>query len=166
MLGGPYESKPGRFDYDRMDTVRYWYEPLARAFEITAEEFFQLLDSIICHRWGLPPSVGHLDSTQVMFGSSQWHEFSNGHGSMPKIVGFSTHIELQAMFCAASEMLKTREVHKESYSDGDGNLWESWISGWDLKSPPHWPSDFRNATPLEQQFWVNPTREYLSLIHI
>jgi hypothetical protein len=135
-LGSPWSSSSDQFDFDQMDTVRYWYSPLAEVFQLKKEAFFPYIERIIRNEWCLPGSIRFLDCTDKMYPHESYIEFANGHGSPPTIERFRTHIELHAMFCAATRMLQDHPVHLHRYSDGDEDLWNSWISSWDLTTPP------------------------------
>lgn len=159
-LGGPWESKHSHcFDFDQMDTVRYWYDPLARVFDISAGDFFPVLENIICQDWGLHGHLRNRDCAKAMYPYDSYTLFSNRQGGTPTVEDFHLHIELHAMFCAAIKFLGAHETRVDSYSDGDDNRWESWLRRWDLSVPPVWVADQRQATPLENRLWHEPSAE-------
>lgn len=159
-LGGPWESKHSRrFDFDQMDTVRYWYDPLSNVFDLSADEFFPVIEDIICQDWGISGHLPSRDRAKAMYPHASYTLFSNGHGSAPTVEDFQHHVELHAMLCAAAKLVDKYEARIEQYSDGDVDRWESWQQRWDLSIAPFWVADQRQATPLEQKLWSEPPVE-------
>ncbi|TWU35381.1 hypothetical protein Q31b_54770 [Novipirellula aureliae] len=159
-LGGPWESKHShRFDFDQMDTVRYWYDPLSNVFDLSDGEFFPVIEDIICQDWGISGHLPNRDRAKAMYPHASYTLFSNGHGSAPTVEDYHHHVELHAMFCAAIRLLDNHEIRLESYSHGDVNRWESWQERWDISIPPLWIADQRQATPLEERLWTEPPSE-------
>ena len=146
-------SQDFNFGYD---AVRYWFDQLARVFRIESEEFFRSIENLILNDWKLPTSLNELDCTRQMYEHRPFEDFSNSHGSAPRIERFATHVEMQAMLCLAVSLLAQNRVHFEKYSDCDENLWESWIARWDISIPSLWASDLRLETPLATTFWQVP----------
>lgn len=144
-----------RFQFDSMDTLRYWYPSLSHAFR-NKPDVATYADRIICDDWGYPCGK---DSTKEMFSQESYTSFSNSHGSSPIIERHDTYLELHAMHCAAVKILKEYPVVVNHYTDGDENVWESWLRSWDLTFPPHWIADQRQATPYDTILWVEPSSE-------
>jgi len=151
--GNPQTEDNGtRFNFDTMDTLRYWFESLSSVFD-HGPDVAKYADEIICRDWEYPRGE---DCTRDMFSNHEYTDFSNSHGSCPKIERFHTHLELHAMYCAAVKMLKEHTVKIHHYSDGDFNAWQSWLERWDLSLPPYWIADQRQATPYDPMLWIEP----------
>ncbi len=148
-----------RFDFDTMDTVPYWYDPLARVFDLSADEFFPYLETIICDEWGMMSNTDAGDCTRAMYPHEDYWVFSNRQSGTPTIERLHTHLELHAMHCAAVRMLRDHAVQVDQYSDGDDNRWDSWLARWDVSVPGSWISDLRQATPMDERLWMSPKKD-------
>jgi len=140
-----YKSK---FHFDTLDTVPYWYENLARAFDCSTDEVLMLTDKYISQHWGYTGDSNIKDPAKA----SDYTLTSNSHGSEPTVEDLRTYFEYHAMFCAAGELLETKSV----VNDNDKyETWDHWIARWTLCWKDFWLSDFRDPIPLLSKFWIN-----------
>lgn len=151
---GSYKRKDvkTKFRFDTLDTVPYWYDPLADTLDCTTNDVLILADKYITQYWGYTGDGIENDPAR----SSDWNLTSNRHGSEPTIENLRTYFEYHAMFCAAGELLETREVVKDSEKY---RTWDGWIKGWALCWDDFWLSDLRDPIPLLPKLWVKKTTD-------
>lgn len=144
-----------RFKFDTMDTIPYWFEPLARVFGVHTAEVVDLAERWICDRCSIEGDVDADDPVRKwMVGDADWRLRSHRHGSVPTVEDLRTHLEFNAMLSAAGELAQSHSAVLEH----DGyDSWEEWISRWDLASPARLLADSRQRTPLEPEYWISPS---------
>ena len=151
------KERERKFDFDHMDTVRYWYEPAINVFaDVSQEEFLDVAEHWIVDKWQTPvaDSRWDLQPRKYRFDERNWTESSNSHGSEPILERFTTYLERHAMFCAVGELMKTKSLEKAT--DYGDDRFASWLKGEGLSAPPEWLADLRCPKPLERQFWFEP----------
>ncbi|MCY1719232.1 NACHT domain-containing protein [Prolixibacteraceae bacterium Z1-6] len=135
-----------KFDFDTMDTLPYWYDGLARCFNLSEYDVADLADKIISEEWGYS---GNCNNDHVQ---GDWHLTSNRHGSLPTIENMRSYYEYHAMFCVASKLLE-KEPLLEREEDYWGT-WDYWLDSQTLTLEEFWLADLRDPIPLERKFWV------------
>lgn len=153
----------GRFNFNPMDTLPYWYAPLGRLFNLGGDEIATLAEKWICDLWGFfgrnVPKSGKRRRDR------DWHLASNGHGSFPVIEEGRTYLEYHAMLLVAGELIDNRPVTLE-YPDSDYDSWEYWLQNHLPTRTRLWLSELRTPAPLEAQLhgltapkegWLKPT---------
>ena len=156
ILGSTFaDSDEGRrFQFDWLDTLRYWYEPVTRAFAgVDGERFLQEVERWILDVWGYEGDIRVLDKERRRgrFDDRNWMFWGHSHGAIPTLERLSTHLEWHAMWCAAGELLKTE--HLSSYGADDWNELSNRISSEKLEEAPIWLADLLVPTPLEARNW-------------
>jgi hypothetical protein len=124
------------FDFDRLDTVPYWYEGATAVFaDISMEEFLDAAEGWIIDRWKIQPGTSRWgdQSRRYRFSDRKWTRSSHSHGSEPTLEHFSTYLERHAMFCSVGELLRSRPLLQSDDDDSfdgwlkrkprRGNLW-------------------------------------------
>ncbi len=159
-LKNKYRKRPKKFTrpattfrFDSTDTVPYWYEPLGRIFGISGDAVAKMADRYITEKWsyaGNPRDDDHVNT------DDDYYLTSNDHGSEPTIETLRKYYEYHAMFCVATELLRTKPVVK---SDSYYEKWEYWISGWGLCCDDFWLADFRDPFPAIEKLWRNYRNE-------
>ncbi|THF60379.1 ATP-binding protein [Pseudothauera rhizosphaerae] len=153
----------GRFDFNSLDTLPYWYAPLGRRFNLGGDEVAVLAEKWICDRWGV---FGHTVPQPGNRGHDRdWHLTRNDHGSLPIIEEGRTYLEYHAMLLVAGELIDSRPNTLRS-PDSSYDRWEYWLQS---HLPTHsrcWLSELRAPVPLEAQLhglatpqedWLKPT---------
>jgi hypothetical protein len=142
-----------RFQFDAMDTLRYWYPGMARIFADTSlTEFTDEAERWIVNRWGVTSNPWRWDEeTRREKFKHNPYAMHHSHGELPRVERFHTHLEWHAMWCTAGELLKSHPLAASDY-DGDG-LFEE-IAGALTFAPTLWLSDLRSPKPLEERFWL------------
>jgi hypothetical protein len=136
-----------KFSFDGMDTLPYWYEPLGDAFDLWRDEVVIIADKYITQKWGYTNE----NVKEYRIKHRDWDLVSHRHGSEPTIETLSIYLEYHAMFCAATELLKTKPTAKKDSWHGG---WDNWIQGWANCWDDHWLYDFRDPIPLEKRYRI------------
>ena len=142
-----------RFKFDTLETIPYWYQPLANVFGISVGDLVLAAERWICDEWGIEGDAREEDPIRQMTRDSDWSLRSHSQGSLPVVEDLRTHLEFYTMLCCAGDFAASREVHQGNWEE---DPWEYWISCWDLIEVGGWISDDRQCTPLELQFWRAP----------
>jgi len=154
LLRDDYRSTSAvRFQFDRTDTLPYWYSPAGGVFGVIGKAFCIAAEKWICDEWGYAEPVRDSDPVCKWQGSDRdWALRSNRHGSEPTIEDLRIYLEYNAMFCVAGELLATKPVVED---DWESDPWGYWLNRWDLSWRDQWLADRRQTTPLERSFWVS-----------
>ncbi|WP_346362367.1 hypothetical protein OZ675_15050 [Ralstonia pseudosolanacearum] len=151
------DASSRRFDFDHLDTLRYWYEPWLRIFSnLTTEQFLQAAEHWILDEWRDGPAhvKGRQEPRQSHFNEWTWQLSSNGHGSLPTLERYRSYLEWHAMWCTVGQLLTTHPILEASY-EGEAPLREH-IGYHKLKCPPVWLSDLVCPRPLDTHLWRTP----------
>jgi hypothetical protein len=140
-----------RFQFDTLDTTRYWFDPLARIFGSFEQVVEDKAEHWICDRWGRT-DVSWQTDPRGLNERYEWGLRSNSHGSVPPVENLRTYLEYHAMMCAAGEMVCKLPIAVEDYDD-PGCPWDYWISESITAFPDCWLADVRRPTPLRPEFW-------------
>lgn len=156
-------SHKGRFDFDPLDTLPYWYTPLGRRFNLGGDEIATLAENWICDRWGF--FGRNVPQPKKRGRDRDWHLATNGHGSLPIIEEGRTYLEYHAMLLVAGELIDSRPTVLE-YLDSDYDSWGYWLRSHLPTRSRFWLSELRTPAPLEAQLhglatpqedWLKPT---------
>jgi hypothetical protein len=146
-----YEAtRAATFDFDHMDTVRYWYRGLAEVFGLPTSAIVERADRWISEVWARTNEQCTLDYGRTADRSS-WHLMSNDHGSDPTVENLQTYLEYHAMLVVAGELIDDPEmpIVCEPYDDAD-DPWEHWLRSRIDSSPHWWVADRRAWVPLDE----------------
>lgn len=157
-----------RFQFDWMDTERYWYSAVSsifgeppRALNITARA-----EIWICDRWGRSDKDWWKDPREIG-DRYKWQQMENSQGQIPPIENMRTYLEYHAMFCAAGEMADQLPANVQAWDydneENVGDPWDEWISGHVSTSRDSWLADLRSPTPYKPDSWGQfpPLEEWL-----
>ncbi len=153
-----FRKQKGRFQFDSLDTLPYWYPSAIRVFaDVDQEDFLRMAEHWIIDRWSEKDSVWLWDWQKRIsrFSEGDYRLWSHGQGSMPTIERYNNYLEWHAMWCAAGELMKSRPLALSEDDEEYGTL-EYWLSNAGLTEPPLWLSDLRGVKPLESQIWFAP----------
>lgn len=153
-------SHEGRFDFNALDTLPYWYAPLGRRFNLGGDEVAVLAENWICDRWGffgrnVPQPGGRRHDRD-------WHLTRNDHGSLPIIEEGRTYLEYHAMLLVAGELIDSRPNTLRS-PDFGYDQWEYWLQSHLPTHSRSWLSELRVPVPLEAQLHglITPQKDWL-----
>lgn len=139
-----------RFHFDVLDTIPYWYAPAVRAFaDLDMRAFLDAAERWIVDRWSVRGPVWEWAREPRQHRLDRWEDTSHSQGSRPLVERYSTHLEWQAMWCAAGSLLATHTLTRgRSWPDADpDDELERWIGRAGLSDPPYWAADFREHAP-------------------
>lgn len=145
-----YEAtKAATFDFDHMDTVRYWYRDLAELFGLPTSAIVERADRWISEVWARTNEECTLDYGRIAQ-STSWQLMSNDHGRDPTVENLQTYLEYHAMLVVAGELIDEREaaVVCEPYEDA-GDPWERWLRPRIDSNPRWWLADRRACVPAD-----------------
>ncbi|RIJ09707.1 hypothetical protein DXT77_14765 [Pseudomonas sp. 91RF] len=143
-----------RFQFDPMDTVPYWYDPMLDSFaNVSQDLLLTTAETWIIDRWGYPGEIRSYDAErqQGRISSHDWALTRNNHGTSPTLERLHTHLEWHALWCSVGELLRTEPLAKKEHSD-----WSSLprrVAHQMLTQPPCWSADLLGPVPLRSDFW-------------
>ena len=156
--GGFHENSGRRFQFDTLDTTRYWYAPLIGVFaDMDMDRFLDVAERWIIDHWEIQEDPWKKDNLRGRRFNDRWELSSHSHGSLPTIERFRTYLEWHAMWCAVGELIQTDALAK-SEEDNYYAL-ESVLERECLVLSPWWLADLQGPKPLERRFWLPPAEE-------
>lgn len=152
-------DKDHRFNFNSLDTIPYWYQPMLRSFaDVAIGNFLREVERWIIDVWDYDDDSldWNKERQRGRFRHDNGSLSSNGHGSKPTLEHLRTHLEWHAMWCAAGELLKT-----EPLTPSGEDCWDELsdqISREKLVEPPLWSADLRTSIPLTARNWRPDTQ--------
>lgn len=139
------DTGSARFHFSAMDTLPYWFAPLARVFYgITTSEIVRRCDVWITDRWRRSWDDDCKFDPRALRRRNDYMLTSNDHGSLPTIETAESYLEYHAMMLVAGALTDTGEVERPAYSDSR-SPWVEWLDGY-LPTQP-WIGDERRPMP-------------------
>ncbi|HXO28686.1 MAG TPA: hypothetical protein VOA80_15160 [Thermoanaerobaculia bacterium] len=142
-----------RLTPDPMDTIRYWYEPLARCFAGDPRHVQQTVVQKATDWLGrLEITRSAVDADDAQLGKQlgdryDWGTTSNHHGSQPQVELLRLYGERHGLYLAAGELVDTTPVVETTWSDGPGTEWGDWAP-YNLRgADPALPARLLDAPP-------------------
>lgn len=154
-----FEEYGERFHFDSMDTIPYWYNPCLDVFEdASSEAFLQAAESHIVGKWGGHEESHHWDKEprRRRF-NSDYDDYSNRHGSYPRLERHSLYLEWHGMFAAVGELLKICPLRPWTEEDSYDRF-PDWLRRHDTTYAGVWLSDIRQPPPLHVRYWRLPDK--------
>jgi len=151
-------SDDRRYRFDEMDTIPYWYAPLARVFGAEVDAVAECAERWILDEWTRSEDDWMTDARELRDERS-YRQMSNDHGCIPPEENLRLYLEYHAMQATAGEFLDAgTPVHLGPWDDAP-DPWQDWLQQhlpfdtglWlsDLGTPvPREPSLFGRLTPL------------------
>ena len=142
-----------RYDFDAMDTLPYWYAPLARVFDLPVDAVAEVAERWILDEWGLAKDDWWTDVRELRDQRS-WARMDHGHGSIPPEENLRLYLEYHAMMTAAGELTDTgRAVRVDRWDDDARDPWRDWIDRHLPASAGTWRADLRSPVPAEPELF-------------
>ncbi len=150
-----HDENDRRFQFDRTDTLPYWYSPMLETFAaVDGERFLLEAERWIIDVWGYSGDIGRFvqeERRRGRFNDRNWGLSMNRHGSKPTLEPLWTHLEWHALWCASGELLKIEPlVPRDEYAWNDLG---TRIDREKLVEPPLWSADLLIPTPLLARNW-------------
>ena len=159
LNGRGQEKEHWRFHFDRLDTLRYWYEPWTRIFHgLSKYDFQKNAESWIIDKWGYTDNETDraVSPRMTRIKRYDWALTTNSHGNLPTVERYSTHLEWHAMWCVVGELLSSYKLSRPTYEDEDYDGLANKISSLMISHPPTWLSDIVGVRPLQLKYWQQP----------
>ncbi|HYD52114.1 MAG TPA: hypothetical protein VEA99_05785 [Gemmatimonadaceae bacterium] len=150
-----------RFHFDETDTIPYWYDHAVEIFtDVSMEAFLTRADRWVIDEWGATPTTSHWveEPRRNRLDERRWGEWSHSHGGQPVVERYSTHLEWNAMWCAAGELLKDHTLRARESRWDDYHTLEGWLRRKGLTDPPGWMADSRSPRPTHLPLYVARVR--------
>lgn len=157
--GGNKQKEQRRFDFDGLDTLRYWYEPWTRIFDgLSNNDFQKIAEDWIVDKWGYNGNDPNgIEEPRILrFKQYSRERSTNDHGNLPTIEPYSTHLEWHAMWCAVGQLITSHQLANPEYEVEDCDLLCDQITSNKLTHPPIWLSDLIGVRPLQRKHWHRP----------
>lgn len=139
-------DKKYQFDFDTLDTLRYWYDDLARIFGCTQAEVAQECDFFIS-TFGIT-NQQCTDWSGCYLSSTDSYKTYNNHGVLPTIETMAKYAEWHSLFYVADKFRLTKKVvNTEFYT------YEEWLDSYLIHSHGYLESEFRKHIPCIPFLW-------------
>jgi hypothetical protein len=152
-----YDS--GRFIINGMDTIPYWYRPLAERVGLPTEEIVQRALQWIEDRFGFNQANTGKEHDLAQVPRYEWSDHYTRQGAIPPVEDLDSYLEYHAMLLVAGELLDQGQpvVFDNDYYGSD--RWDSWLAEHLDTNPAAWICDRRQPAPLEPAVYGHaPTR--------
>lgn len=137
-----------RYDFDSLDTLPYWYAPLAQVFGVPLEQVAVRAERWIVDEWGVGRDEWMADVRELRDERS-FERMSHRHGAIPNEESLRLYLEYHAMMLAAGELADAgTPVCVEPYEDPP-DPWEYWLRAHLPGSRNAWLADLRGPVPAE-----------------
>ncbi|MEV4296080.1 ATP-binding protein [Microbispora rosea] len=137
-----------RYRFDDIDTIPYWYTPLAHAFNRPIQEIVDRAERWILDKWGLTEDDWWRDDRELRDQNS-YRRMSHRHGSIPPEENLRLYLEYHAMMVVAGELVDAGlPIHIPPYDDAEDPWWD-WLVPHLPSSVNTWVSDLRHPVPAE-----------------
>lgn len=137
-----------RYRFDDMDTLPYWYSPLADVFGVATAEVSIRSEKWIVDYLGITQDDAWKDRRELAR-ERQWQLMSNDHGSIPVLESLDIYLKYHGMLLAAGQFID--EGCPAGYDEWEepGGPWGYWLSHHIEAFPHWWMADLRSPAPLE-----------------
>jgi hypothetical protein len=150
-------SRKGRYDFDSMDTMPYWYGPLAEVFDVEVDVIANTAEEFIVDRWGLSAEDWWTDVRELRDERS-YERTGHRHGSIPREENLRLYIEYHAMMAAAGHLAdEGRPLRAGTFTHEQGDSWEDWLLP-HLPASTGWLADLGAPVPAEPEFFLSQVR--------
>lgn len=132
------------FSFDSLDVLPYWYEPLARLFEVTTADVAARAQRWIVDRWGFSDDDWWRDPRELR--DRDGRNTRPDHGGIPRYEVLRTYLEFHALQMAAGELADERPVVRRRWESWDP--WQEWLGRWLDSDPEFLLASWRSPTPF------------------
>lgn len=144
-FGNDRDDGNSRFHFSSMDTMPYWYSPLANLFrDVSTTNVAERADAWITDTWARTWDDDCKFDPRVTRRRDAYRLTSNDHGALPVIETAQTYLEYHAMMLVAGGLADIAELERPAYSD-NGDPWLEWVNGYLPVEP--WKADERVPVP-------------------
>ncbi|MET9400912.1 AAA family ATPase [Kitasatospora sp. NPDC002965] len=162
-LGDENRNRTGaRYAFDAIDTLPYWFAPLARVFGMEIADVSERAERWIVEEWQLSKDDWMTDVRELRDEETAGR-MMHRHGTIPPEESLHLYMEYHAMMLAAGELADSGAPVSIGKYDEDGHdPWMHWLSGHLPMSTTSWRADLRSAIPAEPAlFGTRPLDKWL-----
>jgi hypothetical protein len=131
-----------------MDTLPYWYTPLARVFNIPLGDVAQRAERWIVDELGMGEDDWMADVRELRDERTA-ERMSHRQGAIPPLESLHLYLEYHAMMLAAGELVDVGTPVLVSRDEDAGDPWHDWLSLHLPGSRRAWLADLCGPIPLE-----------------
>jgi len=139
------QRKSRAFAFDPMDTLPYWYSPLAHCFGRHRCHVADIAHRWIIDKWGITDDKC-FEEQKINRTKYGWQETSHGHGGEPAVETLRLYAERHAMFMAAGVLIDSKPVVFQGEREGD--RWHDWMRYHLREADVALPSRLIDAPPI------------------
>lgn len=144
-FGNDRDEGESRFHFNSMDTLPYWYSPLANLFcDVSTAQVAERADVWITDTWCRTWDGDCKSDPRIMRRRNDYRLTSNDHGALPTIETAQTYLEYHAMMLVAGALADTAELERPLYNDS-AEPWVEWVEE-HLPAEP-WMAEERGPVP-------------------
>lgn len=140
-------SEDRRYRFDEMDTIPYWYSPLARVFDLPVDAVAERAERWILDEWHLGEDDWMTDVRELRDERS-WDRMSHRQGTIPPEENLRLYLELHALLTAAGELIDSGQAVTRA-DWGTGDSWNNWLKRYLPASTATWRSELRSPVPVQ-----------------
>jgi hypothetical protein len=145
-------STDHRYDFDQMDTLPYWYTPLARVFDVPVDVITEAATPWIVDKWGFGKQDWWTDKRELRSEKAA-ERMSHRQGIIPPEESLQLYLEYHAMMTVAGELVDAkRPVRIGKWDSDDSDPWDEWITR-HLSPPGLWLGDLGIPVPAEPELF-------------
>ncbi|MEA4986443.1 MAG: hypothetical protein VB095_00030 [Anaerovorax sp.] len=135
-----------KFNFDTMDTLRYWYDDLAEMFVCTEEEIATGCDFFVAQFGITNQNAGEWSKRYLL--QNEYQKTYNDHGTIPTVETLDKYAEWHSMFYVADKYRQSKAQIQDNYSS-----YEDWLNKYLPGKEGFWCFEFRSHVPLIPFLW-------------
>lgn len=147
-----HQPDGARYHFDPVDTLPYWYSPLARVFDLDVDEIARRAERWVVDEWGRSRDDWMQDVRELRDERS-YERMSHRHGHIPSEESLHLYLEYHAMHMAAGELVDAGVPVHRSYIDETRDPWPDWFDAHLPMSSEWWLSDLIGDVPAVPRYF-------------
>ncbi|MFI5724653.1 AAA family ATPase [Streptomyces cyaneofuscatus] len=152
--GGGLSDAGERYRFDAIDTIPYWFKPLAMVFNLPVDTIARKAETWILDKWGLSEKDWWTD-TRELRSERVSARMGHRHGSIPPEESLRLYLEYHSMLAAAGELVdERRPLLIEKWTENE-NPWDEWLAQHVLPDGP-WLADLSEPAPAQPYLFLGP----------
>lgn len=150
--GGGFGDAGDRYRFDAIDTVPYWFRPLAQVFNLPVDTIARKSEAWILDKWGLSEKDWWTD-TRELRSERVSARMGHRHGSIPPEESLRLYMEYHSMLVAAGELVDEHHPLLIREWAENENPWDEWLAQYVLPDGP-WLADLSEPAPAEPYLFL------------
>jgi hypothetical protein len=145
-------SDDRRYRFDTMDTIPYWYAPLARVFGVPVDVIAAHAERWIVDRWGRSEDDWMTDVRELRDERS-YRQMHNDHGTIPTEENLRLYLEYHAMMATVGELIDAGQPIRLGPWHDAPDPWQDWLQQHLPSDTGMWLADLRTPVPIELELF-------------